>query len=95
MILFVSLYTKVFHFHEVEKYILYVVIFVTFTKWKLIQKETANCGKLFSIKVETIVIFLFPQNEKCYNSKFYFHKMERYLMICTTSKEWKILEAET
>ena len=92
MILFVSLYTKVFYFHEVEKYL---VIFVTSTKWNLIQKETGNCGKLFSIKVEIIVIFLFPQNGKCYTSKFYFHKMERYLMICITSKEWKILEAET
>ena len=92
MILFVSSYTKVFHFGEVEKYL---VICVTFTKWKLIQKETGDCAKLFSVKVEIAVIFLFPQCGKCYTSKFYFHKMERYLMICITSKEWKILEAET
>ena len=65
--------------------------FHTSTKWKLIQKETGYCGKRFSTKEETIVIFLCPQkNRKCYTSKFCFHKMERYLMI-----EWKILETET
>ena len=72
MIIFVSLYTKVFYFHEVQEYL---VIFVTSRKWKLIQKETRNRGKLFSIKVEIIVIFLLPQNRKCYSSKFCFHKM--------------------
>ena len=76
MILFVSLYSKAFYFHKVEKYL---VIFVTSLKWKLIQKETRNFGKLFSIKVEIIVMFSFPENRKCYTSKFYFHKMERYL----------------
>ena len=91
MIIFVSLYTKAFHFHEVEKYL---VICVTSTKWKVIQKETGNCGKLFSIKVEIIVIFLFPQNRKCYTSKFCFYKMEWYLMIHITPKEWKILDTE-
>ena len=74
---------------------LYVPYYFISTKWKLIEKETRNCGKLFSIKIKIIVIFLFPQIRKCYISNIYFHKMERYLMICITSKEWKILEAET
>ena len=60
MILFVSLYTKAFHSHKVEKYL---VIFVTSTKWKPMQKETGNCGNLFSIKVEIIVIFYFDKTE--------------------------------
>ena len=86
MIIFVSLHTKALHFHEVEKYL---VICVTSTKWKVIQKETE-----ISIKVEIIVIFLFPQNRKCYTSKFCFYKMEWYFMIHITSKEWKILDIE-
>ena len=92
MILFISLYFKAFYFHKVEKYL---VIFVTSSKWKLIQKETRNFVKLFSMKVEIIVMLSFPQNRKCYTGKFYFYIMERYLMIFITSKEWKILEAET
>ena len=103
MILFVSLYTKVFHFHKVEKYL---VTFVTSTKWKLIQKETGNCGKLFSIKVEVIVIFLFSQNGKCYTSKnlfpqngkvfndlYYFERVEnargRNLKVCLFPRRGK------
>ena len=70
--LFLYLYTKAFHFQKVENYL---VVLGTSTKWKLIQKETGNCGKLFSTKVEIIVIFLFPQNGKCYSGKFLIHKV--------------------
>ena len=68
--------------------------FCYFHKVKINTKRDRKLRKLFSIKVEIIVIFLFPQNRRCYSSKFFSHKMERYLIIYITSKKWKILEAE-
>ena len=64
--------------------------FCYFHKVEMNTKTDRNLWKTFLCK---IVIFSFPQNVKCYTSKFCFHKMERYFIFI--SKEWKILEAET
>lgn len=79
MILFVSLNTKVFHFHEVEKY---PMICVTSTKRRLMQKETGNCEKTFFFKSRNNCDILFPEKlENVTPVNFIFHKMERYSVI--------------
>ena len=67
-------------------YFFYIPRYFISTKWKLIQKETGNCGERFFIKVEIIVIILFPQNGKAFNGLYYFKRVEntrgRNLKMC-------------